>query len=121
MDGGKHPRIAYIVTSRARTIGIFYIGQSGTTRFTRVTYKKDRETCVMKLQRATLCKCLQDQSEQTLDRLDTITLKNMKARVIQDLRNPIADNNNHVCKRIVNILIMPNDEWKKMRENCLIV
>jgi len=58
-------------------------------------------------------KYLQEKSEQTADILDAITLENMKARVMKELQDPKADNNDNVHKRIVDILIAPSNEWKK--------
>ena len=128
------PGTAYVVTSRARTIGVatkdnpypsqsnlFYIGQIGPTRFTRVAYKKDGEMCLMVWQRDAWCKYLQEKSDETADRLDAITIEIMKAFVMRELYDSIRDINNNNRKRIVDILIAPNNVWKERRKNYLIV
>jgi len=55
-------------------------------------------------------------SEETANGLDAITLENMKAGVLKELHDPIADINDNVCKRIVDIIIAPNNDWKKERQ-----
>ena len=67
------------------------------------------------------CKYLQEKSDETADRLDTITMKIMKARVMRELQDPIEDAIGNICKQIVDVLIAPNNMWKETRKHYLIV
>ena len=63
-----------------------------------------------------ICKYLQAKSDETTDRLDTITIEIMKARVIRELHNPIEDVKGNVLKRIIDILIAPNNVWNERKK-----
>jgi len=95
---------------------LFYIGQIGTTRFTRVAYKKDGEMCLMISRRDAWCKYLQEKSDETADRYDAITIEIMKAHVMRELHDPIENINDNVRKRTADILIAPNNVWKERRK-----
>ena len=126
----SNPGTAYVILSRARSIGtkysdkglplnsdIYFIGTLGEERFQNLKLKNNGEMCIKVERRERWVDHLKKQSKSTNDRLQqNDTLKRTKKTVTKELNNSIFRNKRNLARDIMNILLTPNDTWVQNRK-----
>ena len=128
-----HPGTAYVVTSRAKTIGnvtsdnpypldsnLFFDGQISKPRLMDVTKRKDGSTCCRVEQRTAWIDYLETKVPNTKSKYNENELARMKGIIEKKLEHPFAQNAIGLDVCIMNIIKHPNEIWKERRQNYLI-
>lgn len=128
-----HPGTAYTITSRSKTIGtvtednpypsesnIFYDGEIGYNRFTKVRFKRNEEECVKIEKRDKWAQYLQQQTDATKTRLTESVLASLRNNNTIELSNPVTTSESELRCRIMNIISDPNPTWKELRKKYII-
>ena len=122
----NHIGTAYVVTSRAKTIGhasdpsksnLFFDGQIGKPRFTDILKKENGDLCLLVEKRETWTKYLDERYKLTKARYNNNELRTMKRSMNSAIKNPFGENPNQLDKQIINIINHPNDVWALLRGN----
>lgn len=120
-----NPGTAYVVTSRAKTIGtitdsqtypmnsnIYFDGQISEHRFTKTLYKNSGEKCLHIQQRDAWVTYLDQKANETEMRLTPDVMETMKAN-IASLRSSIEPcTKTSLQTRIMDMIKNPNPTWK---------
>ena len=131
--GKGHAGTAYTVTSRAKTIGtvyedkphpmesnLFFDGQVGTKRFTRVRFKDNGEVCLAVMKRDAWAQYLQRRSDMTKSKYTESVLSSLRDSNASELCNPMTSSMSELGSRIMNIISDPNPTWKELRKQYII-
>lgn len=129
-----HPGSAYVVVSRAKTIGtitpdcrnpinsnLFFQGQIGATRFTKGIYKKDGEKTQRVQRREAWVDYLAKRSSDTEMKRGKSSVESAKLFVVGELSANDIPNILEYENRIVTMLTEPNEDWKTRREKYLFI
>ena len=129
----NHAGTAYTVTSRAKTIGtvtednphpmesnLFFDGQVGTKRFTRVRFKDNGEVCLTVMKRDAWAQYLQHRSDVTKSKYTESVLSSLSDSNVSELCNPMTSSMTELGSRIMNIISDPNPTWKEIRKQYII-
>ena len=128
------PGTAYVVASRAKTIGqvtsdnpyptdsnLFFEGSMGVHRFTKCLYKDSGEKCVNVLRRETWVKYLDERGNETKARRTDEYIKSALSLVINTQQENVISTKADLKSRIIDIIHNPNEEWKINRKKHLII
>ena len=129
----QHPGTAYVVASRAKTIGqvtedieyptmsnLFFTGTMGAKRFKKCLYKENGEKCMLVQKRDLWVKYLMSKIEDTKARRTEAAMQHSKEFVELSLFKPTISCKKNLQERIVDMIHNPNDRWKQSRKNYLI-
>lgn len=125
-----HPGTAYVVASRAKTIGkvnsdkkypkdsnLFFTGPIGTQRFTRCLYKENGEKCSSVQKRDLWVQHLKEKELNTRSRRTDDSIKAAKIFVNKKMNHEKITTRQELNSRIVEMVRNPNEVWKSLREN----
>ena len=128
-----HVGTAYVVTSRAKTIGtyseggprptdsaIYWEGEICEHRFMKVREKQDGDICLMITKRDAWVKHLEERAAQTSERYDLQIVQDMKQRVQARLNGNRITTIGDLKLRIANMLVNPNEQWTRRRLEYLV-
>ena len=129
----KHPGTAYVVASRAKTIGkvtnetqyptksnLFFIGTMGERRFIKCIYKENGEKCLLVKKREKWVQYLTTKIEGTKARRTKEAMQSSTKFVTSSLNLPTITSMKKLQERIVDMIHNPNDTWKLARQNYLV-
>lgn len=124
----KNPGTAYVVASRAKTIGehtdnnpypkksnLFFTGTIGAHRFTRCLYKDNGELCLKVQKRELWVQYLAEKVQQTKMKRSDDDVNTTKTFVLNATENYSILDKKDLHRRIIDILTHPSEEWKTTR------
>ena len=128
-----NPGTAYVVASRAKTIGkvtddidyptdsnLFFIGTMCQRRFTRCLYKKNNEKCLAVQKRELWVNYLLEKVELTKAKRTPELIETTRNFVMDAMTNPIIHTTEDLQNRIVDILHSPNKTWKAYKKHYML-
>lgn len=123
-----NPGTAYVVTSRAKTIGtisgsrtypmnsnIYFDGQISEYRFTKTLYKNSGEKCLHIKQRDAWVSFLNERAAETEARLTPDTLRKMKHNIETVTSSIDVSSKTSIQTRIMDMINEPNPIWKNKK------
>ena len=129
----QHPGTAYVVASRAKTIGkvtkdieypidsnLFFSGTIGERRFEKCLYKEDGEKCALVQKRERWVEYLETKIENTKARRDDEAMQLSNDFVISKLNQSTITSVKDLQDRIVDMIHSPNEIWKENKKTYLI-
>ena len=129
----SHPGTAYVVASRAKTIGkvtadiehptksnLFFTGTMGTRRFTRCRYKDNGEVCLAVQKRDLWIQHLLDKVELTKARRNQAVMDASTNFVLSNINHSHIHTKKDLQSSIIDIIREPKAPWRDLRQNYLI-
>lgn len=129
----KNPGTAYVVASRAKTIGhvtedcryprdsnLFFAGTMYTRRFTRCLYKANNEKCIAVQKREHWVNYLLQKVEETKLKRSPDAMETSRNFVLDAMNSQIIQTTEDLQKRIVDIIHTPNESWAEYREKYML-
>lgn len=124
------PGTAYVVTSRAKTIGtctcdepypfnsnIYFDGSLGPYRFQKTLYKNNNEKCIHIQQRDAWVSLLNKKSAETMQSIDKSCLDTMRSKIdLFKSSHRITSKSDLQC-RIMEFITNPNTEWQLRKQD----
>ena len=128
-----HPGTAYVVASRAKTIGkvtndvkyptrsnLFFVGTLGERRFKECRVKQNGEECLLVEQCDAWVTYLTSRVEDTKIRRSKESMVHMTEFVTSSLDRATITCKKDLQEKIVAMIHGPNDSWKHLRKNYLV-
>jgi hypothetical protein len=126
----RQPGTAYVVTSRAKTIGtctcdepypfnsnIYFDGSLGPYRFQKTLYKNNNEKCIHIQQRDAWVSLLNKKSAETMQSIDKSCLDTMRSKIdLFKSSHHITSKSDLQC-RIMEFITNPNTEWQLRKQD----
>lgn len=125
-----HPGTAYVVTSRAKTIGtctcdepypfnsnIYFDGTLGPYRFQKTLYKNNNEKCIRIQQRDAWVSLLNKKSSETMQSIDKCSLDIMRSKIELFKRSHCITSRSDLQCRIMEIITNPSSEWQLRKQD----
>ena len=125
----NHPGTAYVVASRAKTIGratvetpyprksnLFFTGTLGNQRFTKCLYKENGEKCLAVKKRDLWVNYLSQRVAETKARRSEEAMRESTDFVIESLNRSTIKSKRDLQKRIIDIIHSPNETWKENKK-----
>jgi hypothetical protein len=129
----KNPGTAYVVASRAQTIGtntedwsypqdsnLYFSGTLGEARFTECRFKMDGTVCLKIKQRDEWVEYLSTKINETKERRPQGVVEHARNFVMNTIKNDPIANKTDLHTRIVSILKTPNEQWMLRRQQCVL-
>ena len=128
-----NPGTAYVVTSRAKTIGVssdtnpypidsalFFDCQISLRRFTDVKYKNNGDTCQKVEWREKWVKHLHEKASNTSLSSNVNVMPELKAKLSQDMQKLTIRDSTHLLLLIIDMIKQPNEQWSKAKSSHLL-
>jgi hypothetical protein len=124
----KCPGTAYVVTSRAKTLGnatprrphpmdsaLYFQGNFGQPRFKDILRKMNGDTCLLVKKRQAWVDFLHQRGQITAEKFNAVKRSQLRMSISDIMSSNPIESQTDLHKRIVNVIQNPNEKWRELR------